>query len=72
MTDDRLFLVHVRDCVSRVEEYVREGRDAFLSSALVQDAVLRNLQILSFWRFSLLTLLSPTLRQFTQRNVHLY
>jgi uncharacterized protein with HEPN domain len=47
VTDDRLFLLHVRDCISRVREYVREGRDAFLSSALVQDAVLRNLQILA-------------------------
>jgi uncharacterized protein with HEPN domain len=48
MKDDRLYLIHIRECISRVEEYVGEGgRSSFLASTMVQDAVLRNLQLLA-------------------------
>lgn len=47
MKDDRLYLIHIAECIGRIEEYVRGGRDAFMASTLVQDAVLRNLQTLA-------------------------
>jgi uncharacterized protein with HEPN domain len=47
MKDDRLYLIHIGECIARIEQYVREGRGAFLTSTLIQDAVLRNLQTLA-------------------------
>ena len=46
MRDDRTFLVHILECIERVEQYVASGRARFLESTLIQDAVLRSLQIL--------------------------
>ena len=44
MKDDRLYLIHMRECGDRIEQYVTGGRDTFMCSTLIQDAVLRNLQ----------------------------
>ena len=46
MKDDRLYLIHVQECIDRIKEYTREGRDDFLRDAKTQDAVLRNLQLI--------------------------
>jgi uncharacterized protein with HEPN domain len=45
--DDRLHLIHIFECVSRIESYTGEGKDAFLRDGKTQDAVLRNLQTLA-------------------------
>lgn len=47
MKDDRLYLVHMAECIERIEQYVAEGRVAFLSDIKTQDAVLRNLHVVS-------------------------
>ncbi len=47
MKDDILYLIHISECLSRIEQYTREGRESFLSDTKTQDAVLRNLQTLS-------------------------
>jgi len=47
MTDDRLYLIHIREAIARIEAYVQDGREAFLNSTLIQDAVIRNLQTLA-------------------------
>ncbi|MBL7140516.1 MAG: DUF86 domain-containing protein [Planctomycetes bacterium] len=47
MTDDRLYLIHIQEAVARIEEYVQGGREAFMQSRLIQDAVIRNLQTLA-------------------------
>ena len=47
MKDDRLYVVHVRECIERIERYTAEGRAAFLADTKTQDAVLRNLQTLA-------------------------
>lgn len=47
MKDDRLFLIHISECIARIEDYVSGGEDSFMGSLLVQDAVLRNLQTLA-------------------------
>ena len=47
MKDDRLYLIHIRECIERVEDYVAGGENAFMQSSLVQDAVLRNLQMMA-------------------------
>ena len=46
MKDDRLYLIHIKECIERIEEYVAAGKTAFLGSTLIQDAVVRNLQII--------------------------
>lgn len=44
MKNDKLYLIHIYECIGRVESYVNPGgREAFMASTLVQDAVLRNL-----------------------------
>ncbi len=47
MKDDRLYLIHIAECLSRVQQYTATGKQVFLKETLVQDAVIRNLQILS-------------------------
>jgi uncharacterized protein with HEPN domain len=45
--DDRLYLLHIKESLERIEEYVAEGKDAFFNDRKTQDAVLRNLQTLA-------------------------
>ena len=47
MKDDRVYLLHILDCIQRIEEDTAAGRDRFLATHTLQDAVLRNLQTLS-------------------------
>jgi uncharacterized protein with HEPN domain len=48
MKDDTLYLIHVGECISRIESYTHGmTKEAFLASAIVQDAVIRNLQTLA-------------------------
>ena len=48
MKDDTLYLIHIFECISRIEEYVKDMKqESFLKDSLVQDAVLRNLQIMA-------------------------
>ena len=47
MRDDRLYLIHVSESIARIEAYVGGGREEFLRSTMVQDAVVRNLQVLA-------------------------
>jgi len=45
--DDKLYLIHISECINRIAEYVAEGKEFFFRDGKTQDAVLRNLQILS-------------------------
>lgn len=47
MKDDRLYLIHITECIARIEQYTVEGKDSFLTDTKTQDAVLRNLQTLA-------------------------
>jgi uncharacterized protein with HEPN domain len=47
MKDDRLYLIHISECIARVEQYTAGGREEFQASTLIQDAVLRNLHTLT-------------------------
>jgi uncharacterized protein with HEPN domain len=44
--EDRVYLQHLAECIERIEDYTRAGREAFLSETMVQDAGLRNLEII--------------------------
>ena len=47
MKDDRLYLIHIVECIQRIEHYTTEGREVFLMDTRTQDAVLRNLHTLA-------------------------
>lgn len=47
MKDDKLFLIFILERIERIERYVGGGKAEFLENTLVQDGVLRNLQVLS-------------------------
>ena len=47
MKDNKLYLIHILECISRIAQYTSEGKDTFLRDTRTQDAVLRNLQIMS-------------------------
>jgi uncharacterized protein with HEPN domain len=42
---DDLYLVHIVERLKRIEDYTEGGRDAFMRSRVVQDAVIRNLEV---------------------------
>ncbi len=44
---DRVLLEHIRECIERIREYTGSNSDSFYASRLVQDAVVRNLQMLA-------------------------
>ena len=48
MKDDRLYLIHLSESIAKIESYIG-GLDfaSFMQNILVQDAVLRNLQVLA-------------------------
>ena len=46
MKDSRVYLVHINDCIHRIEAYTTEGKPAFLADLKTQDAVIHNLQTL--------------------------
>lgn len=46
MTDDRLYLADIAERIGRIESYTQGGRDVFLQSPLVQDAVIRNFEVI--------------------------
>ena len=47
MSDDRLYLIHMQECMQRILDYTKDGRQQFMQSTLIQDAVLRNLQTMA-------------------------
>ena len=47
MKDDRLYLLHILECIARIEIYIADGESSFMSDTKTQDAVLRNLHTLS-------------------------
>jgi uncharacterized protein with HEPN domain len=59
MKDDAVYLRHIRDAIAKIEEYTAGGRDAFFADAMVQDAVIRNLEIIG----EAVRNLSPELRR---------
>lgn len=40
MKDDRVYLGHILDAISDIEQYTAGGRDAFMRDRMQQDAVI--------------------------------
>ena len=45
--DDTVYLRHILDRIRRIEEDTVDGRERFMASHTLQDAVLRSLQIMA-------------------------
>lgn len=43
----RIYVVHILECIARIEEYIQAGKGEFETDTRTQDAVVRNLQVLS-------------------------
>ncbi len=46
MKDDRLYLSNIKECIERIESYTAEGKEVFLETIIIQDAVIRNFEII--------------------------
>jgi len=46
VNDDHVYLAHVRDAIRRIEAFTSGGREQFLADPMVQDAVIRNLEVI--------------------------
>ena len=46
MKDDAIYVQHIFECIARIEQYTQAGRADFMTSTLLQDGVIRNLQTL--------------------------
>ena len=44
---DHVRLEHIAECIARIERHTGGSRQRFMASELVQDAILRNLQVLA-------------------------
>jgi uncharacterized protein with HEPN domain/predicted nucleotidyltransferase len=47
MTRDKIYIVHILECITRIEEYTQAGKHDFETFSRTQDAVIRNLHVLS-------------------------
>jgi uncharacterized protein with HEPN domain len=46
MKDERLYLSNIRECIERIEEYTKGGKEEFMQTKMIQDAVIRNFEII--------------------------
>jgi uncharacterized protein with HEPN domain len=44
--DDHLYVLHIVERCRRVRRFVEPGREAFMTSDQIQDAVIRNLEVI--------------------------
>jgi uncharacterized protein with HEPN domain len=47
LSGDVFYLTHILETIDRIERYCALGEDDFLANELVQDAILRNLQVMA-------------------------
>ena len=46
MKRDEVYLQHILDAIDRIGAYTAEGRDVFYNNTMIQDAVIRNLEVI--------------------------
>lgn len=59
MKSDLPYLLHIADSIAAINEYVAGGRETFMRQRLIQDAVIRNFEIIG----EAASKLSPTTNQ---------
>jgi uncharacterized protein with HEPN domain len=46
MKNDQLYLDNIKECIALIELYTASGKEAFFQTRMIQDAVIRNLEII--------------------------
>ena len=46
MKDQRLYLIHIKECIEKIEQYTKDGELSFSNDPKTQDAVIRNFEII--------------------------
>ncbi len=46
MNEERVYLLHIAEAIATIQDYVSTGRDDFFAKRMIQDAVIRNLEII--------------------------
>jgi uncharacterized protein with HEPN domain len=46
MKSDRVYLLHIRDAIQLIQEYTKDGREEFMAVRMIQDAVIRNIEVI--------------------------
>ncbi len=44
--DPRVYLAHILECIGKIERFTADGEERCMRDALIQDAVLRNLEVI--------------------------
>ncbi len=44
--DPRIYLAHILECAGKIERYIEGGEKVFLADTIIQDAVIRNFEII--------------------------
>jgi len=44
--NDQLYLDNIKECITLIESYTASGKEAFFQTRMIQDAVIRNLEII--------------------------
>ncbi|QDZ41244.1 DUF86 domain-containing protein [Euhalothece natronophila Z-M001] len=46
MKNQLLYLNNIKECIENIETYTQEGKTVFLQNRMMQDAVIRNLEVI--------------------------
>ena len=46
MKNQRLYLIHIKECIEKIELYTVDGEESFSNDSKTQDAVIRNFEII--------------------------
>lgn len=69
MNKDRLYLQDILTAIEKIQSYTASGRETFINSPLIQDAVIRNFEIIGEATKRLSTSLRETHPTIPWRNV---
>ena len=45
--DPRVYLAHILECASKIRLYISSGKEAFQGDTMIQDAVMRNFEVIA-------------------------
>ena len=46
MKNDLFYLSNIQECIEAIESYTNDGKDSFMKNRMIQDAVIRNFEII--------------------------
>ncbi|WP_044478948.1 HepT-like ribonuclease domain-containing protein [Paenibacillus antibioticophila] len=46
MKDEKVYLTHILECIEYIFEFTQTGKEEFFRQRIIQDAVIRNLEIM--------------------------